>query len=167
MSETISSHEPYAGKDLGALDFTCTPTMVDHDCEGLAIDHARYRKPIHWEKPVAPAMVVGEMDFGFDGARFDKVPLNFAWVRYVWLGKLVNVRFRTGFVCLSPSSGRAGTTAFSSLLTQSGHSLDLLVQQVGAENDRFPSPTSSARTGPRYVPVPRNRQRRSRPVRPA
>ncbi|MBN4083109.1 MaoC family dehydratase [bacterium AH-315-B06] len=83
MSETISSHEPYAGKDLGALDFICTPTMVDHYCEGLAIDRARYRKPIHWEKPVAPAMVVGEMDFGFDGARFDNAFGNL-WMRQEW-----------------------------------------------------------------------------------
>ncbi|MDA0665010.1 MAG: hypothetical protein O3B08_19545, partial [Proteobacteria bacterium] len=71
MSETIVWHEPYAGKDLGSLDFVCTPEMVSDYCEGLGIDLARYSSPADWDRPVAPAMVVGEVDFGFEGLRFD------------------------------------------------------------------------------------------------
>ena len=83
MSETIARHEPYAGKDLGSLDFICTPQMVSDYCEGLLLDGARYHKPDHWDKPVAPAMVVGEMDFGFEGLRFDNAFGNL-WMRQEW-----------------------------------------------------------------------------------
>lgn len=83
MSETTTNNDPYAGKDLRALDFTCTPQMVDDYCEGLDIDHAQYHTPALWEKPVAPAMVVGEMDFGFDGLRFENAFGNL-WTRQEW-----------------------------------------------------------------------------------
>jgi len=83
MSETSASHEPYAGKALGELPFTCTPTMIDNFCEGIAVDRGRYREPTDWAKPVAPAMIVGEMDFGFDGARFDNAFGNL-WMRQEW-----------------------------------------------------------------------------------
>lgn len=83
MSQTKASHEPYAGKDLGSLPFLCTTSMVDNYCEGIAVDRARYAKPSYWDKPVAPAMVVGEMDFGFDGARFDNTFGNL-WMRQEW-----------------------------------------------------------------------------------
>lgn len=83
MSETIARNEPYAGKDLGALDFICTPQMVSDYCEGLGIDLARYSSPADWDRPVAPAMVVGEMDFGFEGLRFDNAFGNL-WMRQEW-----------------------------------------------------------------------------------
>ncbi len=83
MSQKIAKHKPYAGKDLGELPFICTPTMVDHYCEGIAVDRARYRDTTDWDKPVAPAMIVGEMDFGFDGARFDNAFGNL-WMRQEW-----------------------------------------------------------------------------------
>ena len=83
MSYTAAAHEPYVGKDLGSLDFTCTTEMVDNYCEGLAVDRALYSAPTHWAKPVAPAMIVGEMDFGFDGARFDNAFGNL-WMRQEW-----------------------------------------------------------------------------------
>ncbi len=83
MSQAIASHEPYAGKDLGALDFVCTPTMIDNYCDGIAVDRDRYREPKLWDAPVAPAMIVGEMDFGFDGARFDNAFGNL-WMRQEW-----------------------------------------------------------------------------------
>lgn len=83
MSEATASHEPYAGKELGELPFLCTPTMVDNYCEGIVVDRARYAGPTDWEKPVAPAMIVGEMDFGFDGARFDNAFGNL-WMRQEW-----------------------------------------------------------------------------------
>lgn len=83
MSETLATHEPYAGKDLGELPFICTPEMVDHYCEEIHVDRARYREPTHWDKAVAPAMIVGEMDFGFKGARFDNAFGNL-WMRQEW-----------------------------------------------------------------------------------
>ncbi|MBT7760164.1 MAG: hypothetical protein HN732_22735, partial [Rhodospirillaceae bacterium] len=83
MSGTSAKHEPYAGKDLGEIGFICTPTMVEHYCDGLAVDRARYRNPTYWDKPVAPAMIVGEVDGGFDGARFDNAFGNL-WMRQEW-----------------------------------------------------------------------------------
>ncbi len=83
MSDTLATHEPYAGKDLGDLPFICTPVMVDHYCEGIAVDRALYRDQNLWGEPVAPAMIVGEMDFGFDGARFDNTFGNL-WMRQEW-----------------------------------------------------------------------------------
>lgn len=83
MSETLAKHEPYAGKDLGELAFICTPTMVEHYCEGLAVDRARYLSPTYWEKPAAPAMIVCEVDRGFEGARFDNAFGNL-WMRQEW-----------------------------------------------------------------------------------
>ena len=83
MSDTPSEHEPYAGKDLGEIPFICTPTMVEHYCEGLAVDQARYLSPMFWERPAAPAMIVGEVDGGFDGARFDNAFGNL-WMRQEW-----------------------------------------------------------------------------------
>ena len=67
MSYTPATHEPYAGKDLGSLHFVCTSEMVDHYCEGLAVDRGLYSVPTHWVEPVAPSMIVGEVDGGFDG----------------------------------------------------------------------------------------------------
>lgn len=83
MSETLAKHEPYAGKDLGENAFICTPTMLEHYCEGLAVDRARYLSPTYWEKPAAPAMIVSEVDRGFDGARFDNAFGNL-WMRQEW-----------------------------------------------------------------------------------
>jgi hypothetical protein len=83
MNETLAKHEPYAGKDLGEIAFICTPTMVEHYCEGLAVDRERYLSPTYWEKPAAPAMIVGEVDGGFDGARFDNAFGNL-WMRQEW-----------------------------------------------------------------------------------
>lgn len=83
MSQAVATHEPYAGKDLGELPFVCTPTMVEHYCEGLAIDRARYFSPSFWDEPAAPAMIVGEVDTGFDGARFDNAFGNL-WMRQEW-----------------------------------------------------------------------------------
>ena len=57
--------------------------MVEHYCEGLAVDRARYLKPTHWEEPAAPAMIVGEVDGGFQGARFDNAFGNL-WMRQEW-----------------------------------------------------------------------------------
>ena len=64
MSDTSASHEPYAGKDLGEIAFVCTPTMLEHYCEGLAVDPARYAGPSYFDKAAAPAMIVGEVDGG-------------------------------------------------------------------------------------------------------
>jgi hypothetical protein len=83
MTDTIANNDPYAGKDLGALDFTCTKQMVEDYCEGLDIDRGRYQRPALWDKPVAPAMVVGEMDFGFQGLRFENAFGNL-WTRQEW-----------------------------------------------------------------------------------
>jgi hypothetical protein len=57
--------------------------MVEHYCEGLAVDHARYLSPLYWQEPAAPAMIVGEVDGGFDGARFDNAFGNL-WMRQEW-----------------------------------------------------------------------------------
>ena len=83
MSETTANHEPYAGKDLGELPFMCTPQMVEDYCEGLVVDRDRYFTSKVWDEPVAPAMIVGELDFGFDGARFDNAFGNL-WMRQEW-----------------------------------------------------------------------------------
>ena len=83
MSESQNSHEPYAGKDLGEIPFVCTPEMVAHYCEGLAVDPARYDSPSHWAAAAAPAMIVGEVDGGFTGARFDNAFGNL-WMRQEW-----------------------------------------------------------------------------------
>ncbi|MFT6583240.1 MAG: MaoC/PaaZ C-terminal domain-containing protein [Alphaproteobacteria bacterium] len=83
MSETIANHEPYAGKVLKDLAFVCTPKMVEDYCEGLAVDRDRYFNTNFWDKPVAPAMIVGELDFGFEGARFDNAFGNL-WTREEW-----------------------------------------------------------------------------------
>lgn len=83
MSETTANHEPYAGKVLGELPFMCTPKMVDDYCEGLAVDRGRYNEPSFWDTAAAPAMIVGELDFGFDGARFDNAFGNL-WMRQEW-----------------------------------------------------------------------------------
>ena len=83
MSYTPATHEPYAGKDLGSLHFVCTSEMVDHYCEGLAVDRGLYSAPTHWVETVAPSMIVGEVDGGFDGARFDNAFGNL-WMRQEW-----------------------------------------------------------------------------------
>jgi hypothetical protein len=83
MSESIANHEPYAGKVLNDLAFVCTPKMVEDYCDGLTVDPARYFNPTFWDKPVAPAMIVGELDFGFEGARFDNAFGNL-WTREEW-----------------------------------------------------------------------------------
>lgn len=83
MSYQAAVHEPYAGKDLGELDFICTSDMVDNYCEGIAVDRDLYRGSDAWGAPVAPAMIVGETDFGFDGARFDNAFGNL-WMRQEW-----------------------------------------------------------------------------------
>ena len=83
MSVSLAKHEPYAGKDLGEIAFICTPTMVEDYCEGLAVDRARYQSPTYWERPAAPAMIVGEVDGGFEGARFDNAFGNL-WMRQEW-----------------------------------------------------------------------------------
>ncbi|MBN4083098.1 hypothetical protein JYU08_00265 [bacterium AH-315-B06] len=67
MSETPAKHEQYAGKDLGEIAFICIPTMVEHYCEGLAVDRARYLSPTYWEKPAAPAMIVSDARGGIGG----------------------------------------------------------------------------------------------------
>ena len=80
MNYTAAAHEPYAGKNLGSLDFVCSTEMVDNYCEGLAVDRDNYSAPTHWSEPVAPAMIVGEVDGGFGGARFDNAFGNL-WMR--------------------------------------------------------------------------------------
>jgi acyl dehydratase len=57
--------------------------MLEHYCEGLAVDRARYLSPTFWGKPAAPAMIVSEVDRGFDGARFDNAFGNL-WMRQEW-----------------------------------------------------------------------------------
>ena len=83
MNYTAAAHEPYAGKNLGSLDFVCSTEMVDNYCEGLAVDRDNYSAPTHWSEPVAPAMIVGEVDGGFGGARFDNAFGNL-WMRQEW-----------------------------------------------------------------------------------
>jgi hypothetical protein len=83
MSETLVNHEPYTGKDLGEDAFICTSAMVDDYCEGLAVDRTRYLKPAYWDKPATPAMMVSQVDVGYDGARFDNAFGNL-WMRQEW-----------------------------------------------------------------------------------
>ena len=83
MAQTATSHEPYAGKDLGENLFVCTPKMIDDYCEGLAVDPARYATARFWERPAAPVMIVGDVDGGFRGARFDNAFGNL-WMRQEW-----------------------------------------------------------------------------------
>ena len=83
MSETVADHEPYAGKDLGENVFLCTLAMLDHYCDGLTVDRESYRGSTHWEKPASPAMMVSQVDVGYDGARFDNAFGNL-WMRQEW-----------------------------------------------------------------------------------
>lgn len=78
-----ASHEPFAGKDLGANAFVCSPKMIADYCEGIAVEPGRYAAPSFWDRPAAPAMIVGEVDGGFDGARFDNAFGNL-WMRQEW-----------------------------------------------------------------------------------
>ena len=80
MSENI---EPDAGKDLGENTFTCTTKMVDDYCVGLAVDPSRYEDTSAWGEPAAPAMIVGDVDGGFNGARFSNAFGNL-WMRQEW-----------------------------------------------------------------------------------
>ena len=82
MSE-VAGGEPFAGKDLGENTFVCTPEMVDHYCEGLAIEPSRYAGASLYAERVAPAMIVGDVDGGFAGARFANAFGNL-WMRQQW-----------------------------------------------------------------------------------
>ena len=82
MSE-VAGAEPYAGKDLGENSFICTSEMVDHYCEGLDIARSRYSSATLFDREVAPAMIVGDVDGGFAGARFANAFGNL-WMRQQW-----------------------------------------------------------------------------------
>jgi acyl dehydratase len=77
------THEAYAGKDLGENQFACSDEMLAHYFEGLDIDSSRYSNGLLFSDSVAPAMVVGEVDGGFAGARFDNAFGNL-WMRQEW-----------------------------------------------------------------------------------
>ncbi|MFT6582901.1 MAG: acyl dehydratase [Alphaproteobacteria bacterium] len=83
MSETIEHSEPYVGKDLGEDPFICTPKMLGDFYQGLKVDPARYKTPTFWDKPVSPAMMVSQVDVGYDGARFENAFGNL-WIRQEW-----------------------------------------------------------------------------------
>ncbi|MBL4719927.1 MAG: MaoC family dehydratase, partial [Alphaproteobacteria bacterium] len=61
----------------------CTPAMLDHYCDGLTVDRARYNKPNFWDKPAAPAMMVSQVDVGYKGAQFENAFGNL-WIRQEW-----------------------------------------------------------------------------------
>lgn len=82
MSEA-TGREPYAGKDLGENTFVCTPEMIDHYCEGLAISPDRYLANGLYDGLAAPAMIVGDVDGGFRGAGFANAFGNL-WMRQQW-----------------------------------------------------------------------------------
>ena len=78
-----ANQEPYPGKDLGENTFICTPKMVDDYCVGLAVDPGRYEGIRTSIESVAPAMIVGDVDGGFNGARFSNAFGNL-WMRQEW-----------------------------------------------------------------------------------
>lgn len=77
MSEAVVVDEPYAGKDLGEDKFICTRKMVADYCEGIAVDPGRYGTAS------SPAMMVSQVDVGYDGARFANDFGNL-WIRQEW-----------------------------------------------------------------------------------
>ena len=75
--------EAYVGKDLGSREFTCDSDIIDHYFEGLEVDPNFYGDSSPYGKPVAPSMVLTNVDTGFAGAGF-KDNFGNLWIRQEW-----------------------------------------------------------------------------------
>ena len=68
------SEEAYAGKDLGAMDFEVTEELLGHYFEGLDVDRVPYEEQSPYGKPLAPSMILTNVDTGFSGSRASHAP---------------------------------------------------------------------------------------------
>ncbi len=78
-----NSDEAYIGKDLGSNEFTATDDILRDYFEGLQVDSAPYNEQSPYGRPVAPSMILTNVDGGFSGAGFND---NFGnlWIRQEW-----------------------------------------------------------------------------------
>ncbi len=85
MAEKVASDpsEAYVGKELGSREFVCTDRMLNDYLEGLDIDPSAGVKPSDYDAPVAPWMILADVDGGFAGTGFKN---NFGnlWMRQEW-----------------------------------------------------------------------------------
>jgi len=75
--------EVYPGKDLGTLDITITPEMVEHYIKGLDEPNPWYTTASPFGGPVAPAIVYQDTDNQFKGWYLDN-PFGNLWRRQEW-----------------------------------------------------------------------------------
>jgi acyl dehydratase len=75
--------EAYVGKDLGSMDFTVSDEVLEHYFEGLEIDPSWYSSQPPYGKPLAPSMILTNVDTGFSGAGF-KNNFGTLWMRQQW-----------------------------------------------------------------------------------
>jgi hypothetical protein len=73
----------YAGKDLGALELTITPEMVEHYVKGLDEPNPWYTTTSPFGGPVAPVIVYQDADSQFKGWYLDNLFGNL-WRRQEW-----------------------------------------------------------------------------------
>jgi len=77
------SEEAYAGKDLGTMDFEVTEELLGHYFEGLDVDRVPYEEQSPYGKPLAPSMILTNVDTGFSGSGF-KDNFGTLWIRQEW-----------------------------------------------------------------------------------
>lgn len=75
--------EAYAGKDLGSLEFEVTEELLGHYFEGLNVDRVPYEEQSPYGKPLAPSMILTNVDTGFSGSGF-KDNFGTLWIRQEW-----------------------------------------------------------------------------------
>ena len=73
----------YAGKDLGTLDITITPEMIEHYVKGLDEPNSWYTTASPFGGPVAPVLVYQDIDTQFKGWYLDNLFGNL-WRRQEW-----------------------------------------------------------------------------------
>ena len=75
--------EAYVGKDLGAREYVATDEMMENYFAGLEIDASWYVEQSPFEGPVAPSMVLTDVETGFEGAGFEN-SFGTLWMRQEW-----------------------------------------------------------------------------------
>lgn len=75
--------EAFVGKDLGSMDFTVTDEIIQHYFDGMNVDPDWYTDSSLYGKPLAPSMVLTNVDTGFSGSGF-KDNFGTLWIRQEW-----------------------------------------------------------------------------------